>query len=508
MYLTFDLAGPVLARHSTNLAFKRTLIKNWPVSATLINGHEVMDRVLYWNGTAYEEDWKKKLYKLMGTSVDKINKNEYKGIDYTWFEMKPFDSDEYVFTEADVRTLANSVGSVVATVGLIKNNPSSVLMVEPDINGDFPPVDNTQEYLDHFQASRTSAGFRTFTYDIEDSIAVAMLLADVDNELFDLETIVLGSSATTGQFNQKATTITYMIKYQLKAGNTVTTAYTARLNAMILPYLTYEDDDTQTVYSTVALELRSLYTTLYTPPDVLDVNGIPLFTYLNGKGYVTKAGLEATSANRMKDFFSKVLESDYEKETASIGARILSTILTIVAIVATIAALVTQQYWIVAAIQGAQFALQAYYVNNGDYAEATMVGKHMSVVQQVGIIISMVNIAKVGLEKGITEAATESLGYTPGMTTTQIATAILNNTNTVFNFYSKWEARETSDEISEYNEKISELEKQMASMPTPEQYELMKWDFESYNFLEINETMQQVPYTMTQGKLNSMTTVG
>ena len=45
----------------------------------------------------------------------------------------------------------------------------------------------------------------------------------------------------------------------------------------------------------------------------------------------------------------------------------------------------------------------------------------------------------------------------------------------------------------------------MNDLPTAMRYAAEKWNFETYNFLEINEKMDQVPYNMTQGKIDQMT---
>ena len=526
MYLTFDLEGPVLSEFISNLKFKRMILKYWPVSSTLINGHQVMGRVMYYSGGSVKSSTGyKKIYKLLHTSVDQLNENDYQGIDKSWFEMQPFEDNEYVFDENDVSDLINQIDDKYSVlIGIEEDNPQQVTMFPPT-NGTFPPVDNKQRYTDLFDLTRSSGDWDKFNYDTLQNKALALVLLDTGSEVFDIEVINLGTTNAIGQNNKVSTSASYSVSFKVKSNFTISAAYVARLNAAMKPIIIIDDyggDDIKT-YSLIAIQLKQAYRTLYIPSDIY-VDGIPLFVYQgtwsgdDPIGYVTKVGLESLRASEFKKFFGKVLESGYQKKKVGFWKRLLSVILVIVAFLVAVFA---PPFLIV--VQLVQVAIQAYWVETGDYAAAAMMGRHMQIVQYIGYMTAGIELAKanelankVAIETAKetgAEVATETLmdevlsltGYTSDMSLAQVLTQTINHTNTAFSFYAQYEARQTASELKELNEDIAKVEKQMNEMPTPKKYELIKWDFESYNFLEINESMQQVPYNMTQGKINAAT---
>ena len=126
MFMEIDLGTPIRQGYLRNLKVKNTVLKYWPTK--LVNGITVFDKLYMWQGYIPSDTGHKELYKLLGTSVEKLQAKDWNHVVSAWMYFKPYHLDTSSITLAD--------GDVVTYI-----NDNSVLDEEYEVKFHY-----TQEY--------------------------------------------------------------------------------------------------------------------------------------------------------------------------------------------------------------------------------------------------------------------------------------------------------------------------------------------------------------------------
>ena len=538
--MTFDLVGPVVNKWIASGSLKATIIKYWPTEIKTINGvdYKIMADLRYYTGGAVVTTVaNEQIYKKLGTSAKSLREEDYAGIDYSYFKMRSFDDDEgllgektiaYEYTHDNIlASLPNNENSHSLTIGIV--NPVSETTVDTET---VPLTSDEQEA--RFRLGMQNGPYGEFVYDTNETPFVAFMLADYDNQIFDC-TIKYTNNIYSGEDRTGADSITsaFIVTFNKKPTVIVTQDYIVRLNTMNDKYVARVNG----INTLITHSCRDNYRYVYSQSFATIVD-YPLFvneiiTTDDGggvessaiTGYVLADELAAMKPLMFIKIFAKLIDSGYKKKKVKAWKRIVSVVLlvaTVALAIATAGAGSAGSAWMLAGagiiVTGVQVGLASYWADHGDVNAASMVGEHVAVSQKIGMVVGIVVFMKSALTMLASTATTTGTAATAASTTTVGATAgtatastisvlakTLNIINQAFSFYSQYETRKDAKELEGMQQELAEQEEMMRNMPTAKQYELVTWDFQSYNFIEINEEMQQVPYTMTQGQISSAT---
>lgn len=532
MYLTVDLASPIIGEYLLNSKAKRIVLNHW--NRTTINGTEVFDRLyLYQNGSVVEDADHLKLYQLMGIDLDELKNESYDGVDSLWLYFKyvntinPLDIAnqdlfDYAVLSCDTATEYEIVLNYI--VAYSKNSVNT-------------PLVGTE--LETFLLNKF-----TLPYDEDDFTIIKqgnnpshfIALQDLENTLFDT-TVTIGStnireSDEKDDFGIALTNVhTTSIKFTFKRkANTVIGDCTTLFDRIRVYKFVTDDfynyiDDTDPNGVFISRDvyydpLSTLNGDSYTPP-----TGVTTATKKNM--YLSVAGFETLRNRDAGKLLKDSIESDYKEEEAYWWEKLLNAVILIIAAVvivlsggaaaagattalASLTAFATVAATVMTITLISQFAISYLLKATGNYGGAILFGKSMVIVADASKIVGIValfggimRILQEGFTKAILNQAGEEIGR-QAMSFGDVGLKILRWLNKGYGYFSNSNGDENQDALDERQAQVDEQEEMVAR--TPQSMEMMKENFESYYFLDLNEQMQNVPYMLTQGKIDGATT--
>lgn len=528
MYVKFDFVTPILEIMKSARRFKADFLSAW--ATEFVNDEhgvstEVFSNMIFWNNTAIETDQMKKVYKLLGITVEDINSEDYSGIDYCWYSISPWVIDKS-YTSTIINTIINRFSS--ADVKRFEARSHSKSVYSSTVNN----YQDSDAQLVSFNADLAVSNILGITYDIEFNDQFLVLL-DTDNEVYNRELIPIGSSdyLDTNGNPSGVRHSSFNIVYSLKDSPVVSQALVDRINNAVKYTDTenYKYQQNPSLYiSSIPGQKSSVYEIVVDaiPEDELfvreqvssgDESGTPIWV----NKWVKVDGLKLyqpvvsvkNKANGLLNFGQAVSESvdtGYKKTSVKVWKKVVAGILMIVAIVATAISAGAAAPLVEPVVTAATVALLAtvtlvglsvYEANYGNPNAASAYGNSLSFIGTVTAFIGITALVNKIAEKGITAVMANYAKMSAG----KLINTIITMASKVFDFVSNRELKKEQEEIDEMKLALEEQEEIMNDLPTAMRYAAEKWNFETYNFLEINEKMDQVPYNMTQGKVDQMT---
>lgn len=104
MFMEIDLGTPIKNTYVRNLKIKNTVLRYWPTKTiTDENGNsiEVFGKLYMWIGYVPNDTASVELYKLLGTSVSELQKNNWDHVVSAWMYFKPYHLDRSSVTLSD-----------------------------------------------------------------------------------------------------------------------------------------------------------------------------------------------------------------------------------------------------------------------------------------------------------------------------------------------------------------------------------------------------------------------
>jgi hypothetical protein len=237
-------------------------------------------------------------------------------------------------------------------------------------------------------------------------------------------------------------------------------------------------------------------------------------------------------------YFGKFINFDYKKEEAKAWQKILVTIVVIVIIVVSAILLQPEGGLLAAGIEGAIiFAgqlglviaftalglslLSKYFMSRGQYGTAFLLNGTVQILGGLSTFLSIISIIGAwytGITKAITEVAIkvttqgiwESLKTTviefAKQSTSKVITQVTGWLSKGFYIYSNYIDPPTDN--SDLKKEVDKQNKKAEDYATPDMLKKVQWLFESphANIYDMNEYMQNIPYLMTQGRIDNATT--
>ena len=450
MYTKFDYLTPSMSKNQRGANFKRTFMRNWPtylVYDTDAQGNplgtqvEVMSDFTYWKGNngfggAIDSDQAKKIDKLLGTSVKKINagalNHGYKGIDELYYTILPWKTHQDI-SIAEVETLIHRYAEPSSSK---KRRIFSIRDIDMSLYAGKTAVEQVLALRNKLATTNVI----DIDYDMKYNDQWLALI-DTDQTIYDVK-ITSNGNGYGSIYGMYQSWVEFSIDYKLKDNYSVTPEIDTRANRQKPVTIKSSDGSggTTTIDEyqyTLTKQKYQVYSKI--SDDVLDQDKFVIgrvddddgsggYTLVNM--YVRKSYLEslpssisqAAKINHKKVKFSdevgKMMGNDYVKTPVKVWKQLLGIVLLIIAVIATILSYgeASPLIPIAEAIAvGATIALGvlAYYeAQYGNPNAASMYGDLLTVVGYVGAYLGLTaiieNLTKEGLKGILTKYATMS----------------------------------------------------------------------------------------------------
>jgi len=215
----------------------------------------------------------------------------------------------------------------------------------------------------------------------------------------------------------------------------------------------------------------------------------------------------ASMTNKQLKAFLKlsVVDSDYNRPSKNVWDKVVEVFTIIaVAVLTALSVLTTggttlQIVYALAAI-ALPMAVSRYYNILGNSYMAYTVNKASIAVGQAAMLVSfMINF------KNMIKTASKSGTGLLKQTVIKMVQHWPQTIDQVTSYYLAYRTRKEEDEINKVRRENQRVQDELNLMPTPKQYDIIMEEFDSYRFLDVNEYMDNMVYTVTQGRVDNST---
>ena len=538
MYLTIDLASPVQGEYLMNTRAKNRILRYW--DRTTQNELDVFDRFYYYHkgrGGVQDDDSHLQVYSLLGMDIDELRGEDYDGIEKAWLYFSYENFANYVsYTNQDLLDYANEVCKPNKKHMTLLNYRSIYYTrgaaIQVVILSMADEQANAQALL--------NAGYNKHDFDMiqkkNNNPADFIALQDTDEVLFT-RTTTIGYMTIKDKFEpmdkyasvmgDEIHQIACRVEFTIKEGVTVEDcadlfAKVRASNYININFLGYVDSEDGTAMFTSVQNY-------YNYEEAYKWNGTgfeqdPVNPLDNPTGFDWYLSVDAVKDMKSKDFvkvISSAIQSDYEEESASGWGIVLNILIAVVAVIlfpVTVGASVgllafaTSAMITLSVIMVAQMVLAYVFQSMGQYGNAILTGKAMILVQSVSKIVgflalfaSVMHFAQQGFTKAILDNTGKEIGRRV-LESGEISMKILNWLGQGMSAYTDYEQAQMEEDEAALQAKVDEQKEAEMLSRTPQAMMLMQQNFESYSFLDTNEKMENIPYDLTQGKIDNATT--
>jgi len=526
MYVRFNMAETEMAAFVGNTAFKNRFLRTWPTK--YIDGVRVMDKFTFFDGHVIDTPLSRKIYKLLGTSVEELQRNDYDGVDKCWFYMKPWElplTDRKLLTQGQVEEAITVVGTVEEQLRIEFKYTEYV----QDTETWYQYYKSSEEVMAEFYEQLAASNYSNIAYGYAANRSPVLALLDLTNEAFTRTfsavgkgTVEIIENTAWGSTAKKTVPVLYInFTYKRKDPAIVSTALLTKLNTVSVERKDIVSKDFYNVYD---------YFVSGTETDLFyyEVQSVPWIAYeyeYDPVGYVKYDGLKNTKLTVFKRYLGKAIDSDYKREKADpwesfvafvlsvavvvlvaillppLAAPLFASMTPAMAAIATATLVLTVSaavigYGSMVASRSGKYGLAAAFGN-----VAIMFNKLSEMLGYITLMDVVGSLVRNGLTMTMSAEAAKAAGRevvsTMGnqvvvkMTVMEIGMQVLNWVKTGFGIWSQYQAKKTQSEITDMQRKVSEQEEAINDLPTPKKYAAEQYMFESYTFLEINEQMDQ-----------------
>ena len=554
-YQIFDIGSPVFGKHIAASSLRNNVLALWP---TLGEGKSKffgrLDMFEHGIGV-YDDDAHRLLYKFTGVTIKDLKetnrKDGFKGVQTSYLYFKPINNNNYDVKTNDLKELIISTSNKVPSeddstkILLDKNQTKNAVIyinlnyLELQSNGPYGAykvgVSKYASISEHYEAMLTdilAAGHFELLYSHTlAEPASALALFDTDNDLYDVKISYAGltnNEQPTFSFEytlrvkeakagegvyildgypsyEYAARVSYAYNYSKPKGN----KYVKLATALALGGGLKSSSTAGSLGAELKRVIAQLVVRLH--PELMD----KAFGYMDSKNrlfdpvkdaefirmglgnpvllYDKFKGLKVIQAQTL---FGLALDSDYSEIEATTAEKIFAVVAAIIQIVATF----TGQIYLVLLITMIQVIVEARLADLGHSGAITFMGSVAKITAVATAVIGIVNVLKAGISSAISQLTDFS-----GLSGFALTTKILNIVNFVAGYVEDYVVEDARKDANDAKDEYNDLQKQMAMMPTPMHTELVQWDFETYNFLESTDRLDNIPYDKTEGKVRAAT---
>lgn len=506
MYTKPRIKGDTLNAFIRASSFTNKFFNNFPTK--IVDGHEVLDQfTLSTNGVVNESVTAKNLYRIFNISIQDLKDQDYDGIARTYLYIKPWVMDtQYPLTTTHLNTTLANEGTETRRFNVMWSAKTSIL--------DFYATSNSL-ILDAFVTKLASGDYSGLYLQTQTPLNLIGLL-DLDENMYTRKVTGLGVSTASyvktkgvGSVTTYDTVFTATITVTKKETPSASTALANRINSIDLVN-----------NGPLHIPFGKLYSRYFTNSNT-QLFHIVGSTEEESITYVKVAGLRALRKQDIINIIPKNIETDYQKESANV---LESFVMAVVTVAIVVGAFLTGQWYLAATVltigglalswaQGVLDRMGSDGIANDMASNIQLINKLAEVAGYFALIGGLKTQIAAGFTKQMSTTAAQEAGRTiisqqgqvavVRMTALEMANQVLNWLNTGFGEWSKYQMQESAAETTALQAKIAEQEAAIDDLPTPKKYTYEKWNFESYNFLEINEKMEA--YTGSLGSVEHFT---
>lgn len=507
MYLTFDTFG-TRARDWMQGQKVKNIMKKW-FPSKFVQGVEVWGELTFYDGGVIETEQTKAIYRLLNTSASELRGQSFDGVERVWFQLR-FDGDVApTFTVPELEAYVENE--------IVKAGGSYSITVEVPTIFKFS---SGQLVIDKAATLNSARGLTDRVTGSGDKKMIAAIMADIEGNAFDVSL----KYVNTG------------LVYEPDVGYVVDNARTAiKVTATLKgsPDFTVVCSRLSGLYATsvYAQAVKSLYD-VQVSDVVLKVddsgwvdessgNYVSGYTY-----YVKKNESLALNSKEFAKLLKRSLKTDYQEEAAdalsSFGAFLVMAVAIVAAVLtggtsmaaATTFGAFAEGAALAAAVLGVGALVTAgislAMKNAGQYGNAARMGSTTVILGDMAKVLGILSLfagikqlltngfvkemaTQEALNKGL---ITQEMALTAGETVTiqmsgiQIANQVLSWINSAANEAMRYLSMGQQADISDKQRELREQEEALDELPSPMKMELTQWNFETYQFCEVNEKMQ------------------
>ena len=430
MYIEQDFVGPATLDLQANRKMHNRLLRYWPTKE--VNGVIVMDKLYLYNYAVIDTPIHRKIYNILGLSVDKLKAENWKGVAtyYMYFNIVQGTYDEVSNTDLTTYLGFQAPFTIKSIPTALENDRSA--WFESEIGYEPLKVDSLSNALSDAEIiTKVIANPAIVEYSIEEEhVLTALALLDTNEVIFERQFKILSRGLTEVKVTSQTTgtnaatfvkEVNILFKFRRKP-QVDQLVYDAYLN--VIKNMMY--NSVNVPHGSLYTQLLSIYHSLVPFVDseiIYNSYGIGFGEGINTiiKSYYRKDGLQAMKSREFNKTITARLKTDYTKikQKTSWWKKLLTIVVVIIIVIVSIfyppAFGLGQLAWSGLVLTVGSLAMMGLSVvlAKSDPAWAAYIGKMANVLgiaaTIVGVVAIVQNIAtKIGGE-ALKEAAKEAL---------------------------------------------------------------------------------------------------
>lgn len=557
MYIEQDFVGPATLDLQANRKMHNRLLRYWPTK--LVDGVEVMDRLyMYAGGTVLDTDNHRKIYNILGVSIEDLKAEEWKGIDSYWMYFNVVQGTYDDLTNEQLNTyLEFQAPFTEKSVPEATENDRSEWF-ESELSYEPLKVDSLSNALsDNEIIAKIIANPYLVEYSIEDEhVLTALALLDVNEAIFEREFKVTYRGLTDVTFTSQtskdnAASFVKEVNIEFR--------FRRKPETTQLVYDAYLDSIRTAIYNSVDKAYGSVYIQLLTIYHSI----VPFIDdEIIHSGFYRKDGLQAMKSKEFNKTITARIKTGYKKKKVSSWKKFVTIIVTIIVIVVAVllSPITGGGSWAMAATVLTIGSLAMMGISiilaKKDPAWAAYIGKMSGTLgiaaTIVGVVAIVTNLARAAAasstqaldeagkqlaREGVVDASKEVIKQKALEVAGQLSfkealeaitfdgmqdmlvefvksswnsatsfnmQSMLNNATKGFQLYTKY-IDPPADGLDDMASQIEAQEKELEDTSGAGLKDKIDYTFSSpyYNIYDFNEIMQAIPFTMTQGKIDA-----
>ena len=552
MYIEQDFVGPATLDLQANRKIHNRLLRYWPTK--VVNGITVMDRLYMYNGGVIDTPTHRKIYNILGINIETLRKEKWRGVAtyYLYFKVVQGTYDEVSNTQLDTYLEFQAPFTVKSVPEAVTNDRSE--WFESELSYEPLKVDSLSNALSDAEIiAKVLADPSVVEYSIEEEhVLTALALLDINEVVFERQLKVTSRGLTDVKFTSQTSgtnTATFIKEVNIKF------KFRRKPETTQIAYDEYLNKIRTMMYNSVNVPHGSMYIQL------LEVyHGIaPIIdNEIIHSGYYRKDGLQAMKSKEFNKTITARLKTGYTKKKVKWWKKLLTIVVVIIIVIVSIfyppAFGLGQLAWSGLVLSIGSLAMMGLSVilAKSDPAWSAYIGKMANVLgisaTIVGVVAIIQNISKAIVQKGLEEAAKQSLAeegkeitkeavkqqmasmaadYTLtnaikditmdnmqdmlvdfvksawSKTTSFNMQSMLDNATRAFQVYTKY-INPPADGLDDLSRQVEDQEAELEDLSSSGLKDKIDYTFSSpfYNIYDFNEVMQAIPHRMTQGTID------
>jgi len=547
MYIIEDRVTPRLTGYLHALGVKNTFLRNFPTKE--VDGITVFDKLVVYNGVVNLSTQARKIYHLLNIRVSDLTSADWSGLEEFYIHLKRYDTS-YSLSLQDLKDFINENSTI--------DEEYTTRLVYDPVDIDAIAYTSDTDLINLVLGNKKDIHFSPDSHPL-----TALALLDTSSVMFDTTIIVTDKTLVkrkinNRQFNNLSQSYNILkaeLSLKFKRIINVDDITVSDYLNYILNQISIIDSISPTLNSTNNLNVnntgvaqknvdtsrtssinKQLINIVEAKIPLVESNIIyPVVNPSTGNitYYIKYDGVAALNTKDFLTFLGKTIDTGYIEESASFWKEALMMIVTIVIIVIAVvlaipsggistvgafAAFAAEAAFYVAIAMALEALILKALANRGQYAYAAMVGDSLQVLGMVSTFLGVLGVVgswasaigralKEITMKTVAEGLKTQVALYAKQATSNILGFVVDMLTTAFQIYSKV-INPPTEGLDESAQALAATEKELEDYATPDMRDKVQYIFENpyANIYDMNEYMQNIPYFMTQGRIDSATT--